>query len=160
MSSVATVFGSLACALALLASTNDWQEYEKPVQASLENMQQTTSLAYAELCGRLFAANASLFQIFATNQEYIRDFETRTKLQNLIERLAVVCQKARERLERNNALSPFNEKVLYSSLSLKTLIENLLDKDFMEQIGNDNSLADVDIVEFGKGIDEAQQILI
>ena len=62
---------------------------------------------------------------------------------------------ANERMQQSGAFKPFDEDVFFSSLALKTLIENLLDKDFMENVGANSSLQDVEIVAFGRGIAEA-----
>lgn len=142
---------------------NDLREYEKSMYYDMQNMlsknpQLNQLLIYVESCNHLLAVNAAWFRFFAINQKYIEEPQVRQELQNLIERLAMLCQKARERLQENNVLNISNEKVLYSSLALKTLIENLLDKSFMEQVGANDSLLDINelnIVAFGKGIDEA-----
>ena len=66
-----------------------------------------------------------------------------------------MCTIANERMQQSGAFKPFDEDVFFSSLALKTLIENLLDKDFMENVGANSSLQDVEIVAFGRGIAEA-----
>ena len=152
-----------AVAFELPTHESDLLEYEKSLHCDIQdilskNPQLKKMLAHVETCNRLLAVNTAWFRFFAMKQEYIEEPYFRQKLQNLVEKLTVACQKARECLRENYILNPFEEKVLYSSLALKMLIENLLDKDFMEQVGANDSLLEINelnIVAFGKGIDEA-----
>ena len=103
MNSVAREFDYLPDYESMI-SANNWREYEKPAyydvkvalpkikqqkyeelaHIDIQNVQLQKLLAYAELCGRLFVANTSMFQFFAAHQKYVEDSAIRKKLQNYI----------------------------------------------------------------------------
>lgn len=155
----ANIIGSLVCAAALSADSfsNQPAYHMQSQSAQQQNISQQESLSYASLCGSVLSNNTLFFRLLANQQEYIGDSQSREILQSFIKKLDNVCAIANERMQQGGTFKPFDENVFFSSLALKTLIGNLLDKDFMENIGANPSLQDVEIVAFGRGIAEADK---
>ena len=154
--SFANIIGSVVCVAALSAdsfSNQSIQHIQAP--SAQQSILQQESLSYASLCGSVLSSNTLFFRLLANRQEYIDDLKSREILQSFIAKLDNVCTIANERMQQSGAFKPFDEDVFFSSLALKTLIENLLDEDFMENVGANPSLQDVEIVAFGRGIAEA-----
>lgn len=74
-----------------------------------------------------------------------------------------MIQTAKKRIgnEKLQGIKEYNQKVYYSSLALKDLFETMLDENFLKVVGeiDQSNFIDFDIIEWGKGIEEAQKDL-
>lgn len=170
-----TIFkGSVACALALMIShTSLSADYLssscKPIQAQKHsNMKHISSQKYAALCDDIFEMHSLYWSALIMEQDYFNQFkesqriQEKQKIKKLLKGLARVITESKKRVGdlHYKRLKGKNEKVYYSSLALKHLLEILIDDTFMEVTGGVDFPKDkIDILAYGRGVEKAQEFL-
>lgn len=112
---------------------------------------------YIRLCNKVYEANFLLSYTFLYKQEYLSKLSERQKAKKHIKILQQVISEAKKRIEIDNIHKEHNEKVFYSSIALKNILEEVCDERFMCIVGPDNiDLEHFDIIAYAKGILKAE----
>lgn len=136
------VLGSFACFLALSGSS----EGNIDINAQTTQYIQTEILdkkAYSKLCIALQKVNL-LYFIMHNNIGF-----DEASIEGVLPLLKETLQVSRQRMQKNNA----DSKVYYSTLALYSFLKS------KNVVGGIDNLADFDIIEYGKGVEEAQVAL-
>lgn len=114
---------------------------------------------YIHLCDSIYGANLLLSYTFLSEGKYLNETSDRQKARKHIKVLQDVIQTAQKRIAKNTNYKEYNEKVFYSSIVLKNILEEICDENFMCIVGADTnigSLEDFDIIAYAKGILKAE----
>lgn len=150
--------GSLACFLALTASGAElWSSYiAKPNKSAIEASINAPTSQYANICAKLVQAHHDYFFMLALSQNI--DPHEKEELKALLARVRKVEKTAKNRIKAWHFDG--DEQVFYSARAFSSLIESVLDDDFMELTGGlsvDVVTSGFDIVAFGRGVQEADR---
>lgn len=141
---------SAVCALALapaLEASQAAQAYIKPAHIEKHQHKQ---LDYVALCERISANNEFCFVLLNESQA-IHKSEAQ-KFRKLQKELAKVVQVAQDRMHtQGEALKPYNERVLYSSIALHVLLVNIFENTGLGRVEVK------DLLKYGKEIYMAQK---
>lgn len=170
--------GSVACVLALMVTNTSLNaEYlsslykpsktEKTQKSSTKNY--ISNKKYTSLCDNIFVMNDTYWTSLIIEKDYFNQFDENKKIQEkqkikkMIKVLTKVIAVAKKRIESPTYkdLKNENEKVYYSSLAVKQLLEEITNEEFMRLTGGIDALKVeyFDIMEYGKGIEEAGEVL-
>ncbi|HEB7622553.1 TPA: hypothetical protein RZI86_001694 [Campylobacter coli] len=163
------------CAIALLISANTLNaDYNAklPIEVKSKNTQHALKTVktedYISLCSEVEKLNRWAFYTSLCDQNYFLTLEGKNKIQEkqkirkIIKQLNKTIATSKKRMNDKN-FTRFEDadlKVYYSSLATKNILEIILDEDFMKITGGfDISFfkEDFDIIEYGKGVEEAQK---
>ncbi|HEB7570852.1 hypothetical protein [Campylobacter coli] len=163
-------------ALALLVSANTLNaDYnaKSPIEVKSKNTQHALKTVkmkdYIGLCNEVVELNRWAFYTSICDQNYFLTLEEKNKIQEkqkirkIIKQLDKTIATSKKRMNDKN-FSKFGNadlNVYYSSLATKNILEIILDENFMKITGGlDISFfkEDFDIIEYGKGVEEAQNI--
>lgn len=116
------------------------------------------------LCNSIFKTNESIFKILIKKQENFKNLKNneKKKIKKTIDKLEEVIKIAKNRIKDINykIFKKQNEKIYYSSIAIKNILEELLDDKFMNLSQGVNFSNDkIDILEYGKGIESAEVAL-
>lgn len=164
------------CAIALLTSTSTLNA-DYNAKLSIEAKTKNTCLTsktiktedYIILCNEVIKLNKWTFHTSLYDQNYFLTLEEKNKIQEkqkirkIIKKLDKTIATSKKRMNDKNFAKFVNadSNVYYSSLATKNILEIILDEDFMKITGGlDTSFfkEDFDIIEYGKGVEEAQNI--
>lgn len=140
---------SAVCALALASAeaSQAAQAYIKPAHIEKHQHKQ---LNYVALCERISANNEFCFVLLNESQT-ISKTEAQ-KFKKLQKELAKVVQVAQDRMHtQGEALKPYNERVLYSSIALHVLLVNIFENTGLGRVEVK------DLLKYGKEIYHAQK---
>lgn len=120
---------------------------------------------YILVCNSIFEKHKNIFKVLITKQNDFLGISDNEKqeIKRVIDKLTEVIETAKERIESPNYkdLRNENEKVYYSSLAIKNLLEEIIDEEFM-RLTEGVKFVDIenrDILEYGKGIEKAEMAL-
>lgn len=169
---------SFVCALALMVSTSNLNadyvnSFLKPIKIEKVKKHSTKKYIsdeeYALICENFYKMHNAYWTFLVMEQNYFKELEGNEKIQEkqrikkLLKNLEEVIKVAKERIE-NKIFKDFkkqNEKVYYSSLAVKNILEEITDDNFMELVGGINLPKGeyLNIIEYGKGIEKAEETL-
>lgn len=114
---------------------------------------------YTHLCNGIYEANLLVSYAFLSEGKYLSEVSDRQKARKYIKALREVIQIAQKRIAKDTNCKEYNEKVFYSSIALKNILEEICDENFMYIVGADTNignLEDFDIIAYAKGILKAE----
>lgn len=116
------------------------------------------------LYNSIFKTNESIFKILIKKQENFKNLKNneKKKIKKTIDKLEEVIKIAKNRIKDTNykIFKKQNEKIYYSSIAIKNILEELLDDKFMNLSQGVNFSNDkIDVLEYGKGIESAEVAL-
>lgn len=119
---------------------------------------------YIYLCNSIYKMHCDKFHILITKQHYFINLSSKQKrdIRKSIAKITEVIKVAQGRINdtRYASLMQENQRVYYSSLALRNILEEIIDDEFMNLIQGGETLADdIDILEYGKGIERAEKVL-
>ncbi|TQR31793.1 hypothetical protein DMB92_05240 [Campylobacter sp. MIT 99-7217] len=160
---------SLTCFLALnLAHSNLNASYLNLDKSSHKTIQEQNLKKYLALCDDIVQLHSYYSLIMLKEQDFFKlknteNIQEKQRLRKYLKELDKVISTAKKRidLKQDQSLKKADLKVYYSSIALKNILESLLDNDFMNLMGGFETsiLKDFDIIEFGKGVEEANKAL-
>lgn len=168
---------SIACTLTLMVShttlnADYLNSFYKPKTEKMQkssSKKQISSKGYISLCNKIFDIHTFYWNFLMVEQDYFREFDKNKKIQEkqqikkLIKNLTKTITEAKKRIENPNYenLKKQNEKVYYSSISLKHLLECIIDDELMKSIGkiDFSGVKDTNILEYGKAVEKTKNEL-
>lgn len=113
---------------------------------------QYKSVRYVKLCNNIYETNLLLSHFFLLKGEYLSDTAQRQRAKKHIKTLQKVIQTAQKRITNDTHYKEDNQKVFYSSVALKNILEEVCDEDFMRLVGVARNLENFDIFAYAKGV--------
>lgn len=127
------------------------QTIDLPKQQKLKQIKD-----YVHLCNSIYEANLLLSCTFLSEGKYLSVTSDRQKARKYIKVLREVIQTAEKRIAEDTDHREYNEKVFYSSIALRNILEGICDENFMRIVGVNTDIENFNIIAYAKGVLKAE----